>query len=173
MMKKAIAILLVITIGLSMYIGTTVATGEKPNPFNAIIELVLGIDNKIDSLNATQILAYYEGSYQWSTDEPIVLPGTHISADKPVLFTISVSVYSIDGDEYVAIQDPSTPGQEFWVKVWYSTDASQYESLRDTTTFPGTGMKMLVYEFGDYISVFWRVMVQGTPGTVVTVENPA
>ena len=125
------------------------------------------IEQKVDGSEATQILAYYDGNYV-VTDEvvgtgPVLVPNTHIYTDKPVLFTVSISVSGLTGSDLYILQSNSIEISRF--------SASGGNWQRESVTFGGDYMSVDVIPGTDISFFDWHILVQGAPGTVVTVAG--
>ena len=136
-----------------------------------VLQASLSLGARPTTSQPTQILAYYTSKqlvdYRaiWTGDWRSV-SSTHIVADSPVLFTVSVDVGARDATiEKIRIVARGDGG-EFDYTIFKSllVDVEGFE----TVTFASTNMTI---EFNDYFAYFdirWNIMVQGSPGTVVT-----
>jgi hypothetical protein len=117
------------------------------------------IEEKIDNSKATQILYYDVASGQ-------INPGSgyarRYTADKPVLFTVSVHVNNLDGTESLDILNG------YFTIERFEASGSSFET--GTITFASTKFS-LVYDASNGFDWTMQVMVQGMPGTIITVEE--
>lgn len=143
-------------------------------PLQDIEQRLDAIESKLDDIpsgtdqssNATQILACYSGFAEWKPHNATCLQW--ISADKPVLFTVSLQVMDLSGDEKVSV-DVGIPGSGifFAAKTFTAVDGATQSGAY---TVGGEAMGIYtgwLYD-ADSIRVIWTVIVQGSPDTHVS-----
>jgi len=140
------------------------------------------VQGKIDNSKATQILAYYEGNYAQdnaggSGGPYLMAPGTNITADQPVLFTVAYSFWAWDPGQF-----STTAGlfQVFTKNISPNAQHGVWEDECNPVNWYGGqtmgsvtfGSKFMVMYLGALnnadLRLYWTITVQGTPGTKVT-----
>ncbi len=171
--RRTIGIIVAATIGLALFAGLVSATPD--NPLQQILQVLFRIEEKIDDSSATQILAFYEGEYQVNEGIYVPIPGTEIEADKPVRFTVSLHLVSVELTDRVRIWVPPHGDPQISYMEIRSFDASGGLEQRDTVTFAATLMEVQVAAIDPQsvsgIGIKWKIMVEGSPGTIVTVQT--
>ena len=118
------------------------------------------IESKIDGIKSLQILNFYSGQYNFTSNN--VAPGTDITASKPAVFIITVNLNGLSGDDSVQIGGDG---------VYYKSYNGDNSQLTDTVIFAGNATNIGRYDTeGNAIGLHWTIMVLGTPGTVLTVH---
>ena len=166
--KKTIALILVATIGLSLFVGLASAASQgNKDIVTQVLEIVLGIDTKVDNIsnnaeNNVQILYFDQNNY---VDTGLGGGDFHlrIETSEPALFTVAVDLGSFYADPYVYVFLPQSLNPNIAIIDIDSSSEQSYE----TATFPGTVMEISAHEciFG------YSVMVQGPAGTEVTISD--
>lgn len=126
-----------------------------------------GIEDKLDN-SATQMLRYYNAMYSFKS--PGSTAPISIETDKPAVFIVSIALNFLDGSDKLQIFLLSSPGAGNVLEKFDVTTGGDFQSKEFTSA--GYGI-LLTAETHNQLTVTWTVMVQGTPGTVVTVSDPS
>ncbi len=145
--RKTAAIILAVTIGLSLFVGLAFAARPvAPQPIT-----ILG-------LYATTVGVPVTGTGIFSN--------THITADKPVKFTVSVDVWDFAAGQLTLLAMNSPTGNTvIGIENLVSIDGD-YQHF--TETFGGYGMYLSAVS--GWFTVRWLVLVEGSADTVITVS---
>lgn len=169
--KKTIALILAVTIGLSLFVGLASAAGNK-DIVSQILEIVLGIDTKVDGIitdmgKTTMMLGSYIGHFVSTSAGDGVIEGARITSDKPAIFTVTLSLsgYKDAADTVWLAQAPNK-----W--FWATAAGRPLSGENDDMTFTVAGYGV-VLTYRDYtpanLEVVYCIVVQGEKGTVVKV----
>ena len=183
--KETVAIILVATIGMSLFVGLASAAGRK-DPISQILELVLGIDTKADDLKTdlgiidakiddvqtdlgktTQMLGSFSGHFKSPADaDPGVITNAKITSDKPVIFTVSIHAWLKDPGDVVWVSQ--APNRGYWATM---ADQPIKPGNSDMTfTIAGYGVSITYYNNGpSNLEVVYCIVVQGEKGTEVKI----
>ncbi len=113
------------------------------------------------------VLAYYEGAYH--IPEPLdvatskIVPNTHIEADGPVFFSVSVRVAFSGPDDLVVIEKKIGSKPERLLEIAYSDEDLQ------TITFGSDSMQMELMTDNILTWLYWSITVAGNVGTTLTI----
>ena len=170
--KKTIAIILVATVGLSLFIGLASAAGRN-DPISQILEIVLGIDTKVNDVQTdlgktTMMLGSYSGSFESPT------PGTgnviEITSSKPAIYTVTVHLWLKDAGDQVSPNH--APVKWTWAATNFfgqQVAAAPVEADR-TFTLAGYGVALAYNDVGPgNLWVAYSIVVQGEKGTEVKI----
>ncbi len=146
--RKTAAIILAVTIGLSLFVGLAFAARPvAPQPIT-----ILG-------LYATNYLGL-------SVTSTGTIYNTNITADKPVKFTVSVDVWDFAAGQLTLLAMNSPTGNTvIGIENLVSIDGD-YQHF--TETFGGYGMYLSAVS--GWFTVRWLVLVEGSADTVITVS---
>ncbi len=129
----------------------------------AIYNQNVGLRSSLE--NTTQIIGYYSGSVGVGSSG--ILPNSTVLTNKPALFT--VSFHAIIAGYIFVYRNETFFGQnrQFVVKS-YEAEADS-PIIQDAFTFAGEGVSLSA-QIGalSTAAVDFTIMVQGTPGTVIT-----
>jgi len=125
-------------------------------------------------MSATEILAYYEGSQQISTTlgtgdfRPVIKTG--VSADKPVLFTVSVDIRPSNVTTTGIVMIASWIGPSDTDYMYFKQlKVANGKRISETITFASKKMVIVYLDSPQArFNIQWHIMVQGSAGTIVT-----
>ena len=183
--KKTIALILAVAIGLSLFVGLASAAGRN-DPISQILELVLGIDAKINDVQAnlgiidtkvddvqtdlektTQMLGSFSGHFEsLAAAGSGVITNAKITSDKPALFTVSINAWLKDPGDVVWVAQ--APNKWFWATM---VDQPIMPGNSDGTfTISGYGVSITYYNKDpSNLEVTYCIIVQGEKGTEVKI----
>jgi hypothetical protein len=167
--EEIIVIIMAATIGLGLFVGIASATGKTP--FAEILDILMGVNTKLDNIeqkvdnSATQMLGTY--GERWDIMEPESATIWSIETDKPVVFIISMKVFSLDAGEIVEFR---LGGQSADYTIGHFEPIAGVFVQEEFCTVTGHLIWINVDTVDeDDTVVCMDVMVQGTLDTQVTV----
>ena len=178
--KKTAAIILIVTIGLSIFVGSAFALRTEPNdPFTQIIQILQGVQNTVNIIKTNTDTASNEQFYSYSGRANVI--STHAnynsiafaSANKTALFTVS---YQVDWGEstsdqvwawiYLNSTDQMHYGGSKVLNTIRSDDTVAFET--HTLTFAAQRVSLNVWSPSGASTVTWSITVQCSSDTAVS-----
>jgi len=178
--RKTLAIILVATIGLSLFVGLVSAPGTK-DALTQILEVVLGIDTKVnivdsklDSIDSR--LGSIEEKIDFSKEVLFTFSGDFDSktwwsftSDAPALFTVTVNAFNIPSGSSILLSSES----EYYYGIIQFGEINgpvdTFSKVAKTFTLAADAVYLHpITSGGTDISVTFSIVVQGTPGTIIT-----
>lgn len=122
---------------------------------------------------SARILGYYEGSQTirvMGTGDFVRVQNTRISANRPVLFIVSVDIkpFNVDHAEMVIIASWLGPSDTDYM-YFKELKAAKGRRTSESITFASKSMEIAYLNTNAHFNIKWHIMVLGSTGTTVTV----